>query len=382
MNNTITFEVGAIMTATSRAARVAPTKGMAFDKAAGILIEGRPGDLSDNVIVRATDIEVTYLEKLTPLEIKGDETFFWRFPSSIVAGFLQSLPPNARVDFTQDGEVVHMKCGKVKAKVRLVHHGAESLGAIMFDEFDDEGLTEVKGMATKVTQVSWACDRQMIPFSGVHMTGEYLFATDKQKMVRVPCKLDLENPITAPLDAVSPILAKFDDVRVGASGGRFLVEVDEWTQISSTIFANEYPKIERAMVHEYPRTINLPRAEVREAVGRMLALLGRTERYPVVELTIDPTNELLGLTLEVDTLGQMEDEIGFQVVEGDADDEPIAIRFSPDYLIGALDHADADTVAFSYNHENINGPIRIADGKGYEVWVMPRRRVESGGGPE
>jgi len=368
VSSKVVFEVGAIASAVARAARVAPSKGMAFDKAAGVLIEGDP-DSKYQITVRATDIEVGYLERLTPNEIETDEKFFWRIPSGVFAGLLSSLPPSSTVEMTEHKGTLYIVCGKVKAKLQTIRGEGDSLGALYWEPFDGEDLSEIAGLATKITQVSWACDKQTVPFSGVHMNGTHLIATDKYKLVRVPCPLALEHSITAPLDAVSPILAKFDDVRLGVEGGLLQIEIDEYTQITSTVFGNEYPNVERAMRTDYPHSFQVDKALLAEAVGRMLALMGRTERYPVVNLTIKPDDAALDLRLEVPVLGEMQDELEITGASG----PETTLSFSPDYITNCLQHVGSSVVTIAYDPDKTTSAVLFTDGLGFEAWIMPRR---------
>ena len=376
----VTFETAGLAAAAQKAGRVAPSKGVAFDKAAGVLIEGRPNETDHKAItVKATNLEVDYLEWVRPLEIKSDGDFNWRIPSGLFAGFVGGLPIGSgkKVTFTQEepGGPLVMKSGRTKAKIGVI----TGLSFKDWEPFDPTGMEEVEGFSRRVSQVSWATDPQTVPFSGVHIDGEHIYATDRYKMVRVPCKVPLAEPVTVPLDTLNPILKTVEDVRLGVSDRHLLLMPDEYTQLQTVIFDAEYPPIERAMHTDFDTLVTLPRISFRDAVQRMLSLVGKGERYPKITLRFE--DDEVHLFMAVSGVGEMDDtiEIKTEYPTGSPDDfGPVNIYFSPNYLTQALDNSRESTVTFRFRSDMPGRAASLTDGKGYDVWLMPRKPTDPG----
>ena len=373
----VTFETAGLAAAAQKAGRVAPSKGVAFDKAAGVLIEGRPNEVDHKAItVKATNLEVDYLEWVRPLEIKSDGDFDWRIPSGLFSGFVGGLPIGSgkKVTFTQDepGGPLTMKSGRTKARIGVI----TGLGFKNWEPYDSSAMQEVEGFSRRVNQVSWATDPQTVPFSGVHIDGEHIYATDRYKMVRVPCKVPLPEPVTVPLDTLAPILKTVEDVRLGVSERHLLLMPDEYTQLQTVIFDAEYPPIERAMHANFDVRVVLPRISFRDAVQRMLSLVGKGERYP--KITLDIHDDVIDLFMAVDGVGEMTDTIEVEIdAEPEAADST-TIYFSPQYLTQALDNSRESSMTLQFLSSSPGRAASVTDGKGYDVWLMPRKATDPG----
>lgn len=375
----VTFETAGLAAAVGKAARVAPSKGMAFDKAAGILIEGRTKGFVDKPItIKATNLEVDYLEWVEPLELKADEDFNWRLNSQLLAGFVTGLPIGSgkTVTITQDADNarITMKSGKTKAMISpIVGRSYKE-----WEAFDGSDLKEVTGFASRINQAGWATDRETVPYSGIHIDGEHIYATDRYRMVRVPCEVPISRPVTVPLDTLAPILKTVEDVRLGVDDRSLMLMPDEYTQMRTVIFDADYPPIERAMKTDFDRVVTLPRIAFREAASRMLGLVGRGERYP--RLVMRMHDGLIEMGMEVEGVGSMTDEIEVTTenveIGNPTKTEPIDLFFTPTYLTEALDKTRADTVTLSYRTDTPYRVARVSDGQGYDVWLMPRKPTD------
>lgn len=361
MTRQIEFETAGLAAAVGKAARVAPSKGVAFDKAAGLVMRVPE---SGAVEIRATNLEVDYLEWVTPTE-QDDEAFDWRFPSALVAGFLSGLPQGVgkRVTFTQDGadKPVVIKSGRTTARVNAM----PMLGFKEWDAFDTAGMTPVTGLAQRINQAQFATDAEVVPLSGINIDGTWMFATDRYRMVRLPLEVkDLPNRITVPLDKLAPILANVEDVLVAATERQFLIMPDEYTQIAALIFDAPFPPVERVMKNTFDKECHLPRLSTRDAITRMLSLVGRGERYPRMGITFKPG--VLELEMEVPGVGRMDDEI-----DCDYDGPEHQMDFTPTYLSQPLDAAKGDSVLVGIDYEK-RKPLYMTDDKGFECWIQPR----------
>jgi hypothetical protein len=374
----VTFETAGLAAAAAKAARVAPSKGMAFDQAAGIMIEGRPDETDHKAItVKATNLEVDYLEWVRPTEIKADGDFEWRVPSQLFAGFVGGLPIGSgkTVTLSQDepGTPLVMKSGRTRAKIHVITGRSYRT----WEPFDPAGLVEVEGFANRVNQASWATDPQTVPFSGIHINGTHLLATDRYKMVRVPCPVTLDDSVTVPLDVLAPILNAVEDVRLGVAERHLLLMPDEYTQMQAVLFSAAFPDLSRIMsMEDFNLQVNVPRVPFRDAVQRMLSLVGRGERYPMV--TLDITHDGIGLYMSVDGVGEMTDEVETDAtVEADAE-LPVTMHFSPDYLIKTFDHSKDPHINMHIRTDQPKRAVKMSDTTGYDVWIAPRKKGDRG----
>ena len=384
MTISVTFETAGLAAAVGKAARVAPSKGMAFDKAAGILIEGRPHatDPARRITIKATNLEVDYLEWVQPLEMSSDEDFDWRLPSSILAGFCAGMPIGSgkTVTISREGVTgnVTLQSGKKKATINVM----SADGYKPWTPFDPDMLHDVKGFPARVGQAAWACDKAAVPFSGVHLDGTHILATDKYRLVRVPCDADVAEPVTVPMDTLGPILKSVEDVRLGANENYLLIMPDEYTQMRAIRYDAKYPAVSRIMdAAIFNRVVTVPRIRLREALSLMTGLIAKGERYPIVTLTFNA--DTLHLEMNVPGNGVMVDELEIttETVVRPEIDEPMvelfAINFTPTYLTDALDQPKTDTVMLGYRTDK-SSPMKMWDGLGFEAWIMPRKATEAG----
>jgi hypothetical protein len=87
MGTKVVFEAAALADALKRAAAVAPTRGVSFTKAAGIVLQVSQED----VVVKATDTVTKFATWLTPESVTGDSTT-WRLPSKLFSEVIGKLP--------------------------------------------------------------------------------------------------------------------------------------------------------------------------------------------------------------------------------------------------------------------------------------------------
>jgi DNA polymerase III sliding clamp (beta) subunit (PCNA family) len=365
----VTFETATFVDAVSKAARVAPTKGAAFDVVAGIVFHVEP----EKVTIRATNLEVSYLETLDTLAVEDvTDRVTWRLPSILLGALASGLPIGSgrSVTLRSDGSQVVLQSGKTKAKLNTIRLD----GYREWDAFDPAGLEPVIGFADRVAQVSWACDKSMIPITGVHIDGTHLYATDRYRMVRVPLTAPVIEPITVPLEVLTPLLKSLNEVRIGVGDtGLLHMMPDEHTQMVTTIFDAPYPPIERGM-HNGDDSFTVDREALKAALTRMVALV-KTERYPRVRVDVDPSDGALALFMEIEGVGDIADEVP---ITADEHARPAELHFTPGYLLDALDGARKPEVVVHYDADKPTRPTKFEDGDGYECWIVPRKKATPG----
>jgi DNA polymerase III sliding clamp (beta) subunit (PCNA family) len=356
----LVFETSTLASAVAKAARVAPSKGASYDKAAGIVIEVNE-DVEHPITVKSTDLEVTILEWITALTIDTAPVVL-RLPSKLLHGVVSGFPLASETTITIEDKFVTVTCQKKRVKIMRID---AALPYPLWEPFDPTQLEVVKGFSKRVSQVTWSCDRDAIPLSGVHMNGEHLIATDRFKAVRVPCPMPVEKPITVPLGVLGPIFRNLSDASVASVDDHLLIMPDEYTQITSNIYTLPFVDLSTVFAAEYDGSFVMDRQAMADTLSSMMVMC-RTDHFPRVRLTIG--NGAVGLYMAVAEGDTFEDEIE---VSG-ADHEPIVRSFTPTYITDAMSGTDAPEVTFEYSLEKNLMLARISS-DAYQAWISPRK---------
>lgn len=359
----IVAETATLADAAQRAARVSPTKGAAFDKANGVLLEVRPSTNAP-LRIKATDLESTYWQRIGVIET-GDERADWRFPSGLLAGILMGLPldTGSTVSITEKSEdEVVIKCGRKRSKIRLLRGTYPAV-----KPYDPSGMETVTGFAKRINQVAWSAHPDNPPLSGVHLDGERLIACDRVRLVVVPCEVPIERPITVPGHAIAALSKNLSEVKLRATDRRLEVMPDDDTQLTATIYDAAYPAVLGIMRDNFAGTLDVDRAEFADAISRMLVLV-KGERYPRLRVTIG--DGVIFLSMQVPEVGLMEDEI--ECVGGPTVDR-VTVEFTPQNVLGALTHALTERVEVRYgvadDPERL-APVEVVGGD-FDCYLMP-----------
>lgn len=362
----VSFEAGTIADAIKKAARVAPVKvGSAFDKAAGIVFDIYPGTDAP-CIIRATNTDIFYVETIDTIKCEGD-TVRWRLPSQILANIIGNISSAAGrvVTFThQRPNVIEINSGRMKLNLILN-------GNPYYPEWDitDGGiLTTAPNFGGNITRVEWAASKNgPSPLDGVHITGTHIIATDRYRIARVPCEINLPSgPITIPAWSIGQLLKQMGDVEIGVDGNLFVAQPDSYTQIKTTIIGQQYPPIDRITSMEFEERIDVNRSVLLGQIQNASQIAG-ADRAPVMVMIIGK-NEL-AVMMSNDEIGLFGD---VTELNGQADHGRVQIRFTPRMFIDALNNAPNDKIAIKYNPGNVNLPIGLDGDSGYEAWIAPR----------
>ena len=360
----ITFYVATFAEAVNRAARVAPTKGVPFDKAHGILLEYKHRD--EEVTLRSNDLQVSYREVINDVvRIDADHDFAWRIPSQLFDGIVRNMPLDGELILshtTGDGHV-HMKCGRKKANLML-SSDADAFPEHDFPEVDDRFIA-ADGLGNRLKQVGWACDRTNPLLAGVHFDGEVMSATDKYKLVKVPFKLGIDDPVTVPLSMLSSVLTNLPGkFRLYSEDKKLYLSIGDEIQIISIVLDGEFPPVDKIpdAPSDYKFKVDVPREHLSEMINNQLVLV-KNDRYPRVQLDLRE-NELM-VAMFIPGVGDMEDFIS---VNWDEDD--LHIEFTPEYLTKALSGTDSKAVTLFFNGGK--KLMMIKDDADYTAWVQPR----------
>jgi DNA polymerase III sliding clamp (beta) subunit (PCNA family) len=363
-----TFDAATLADAVAKAHRIAPTKGAAFDMAAGLCMDVYPAKCE--AILKATNLDITYYQRLTITDAKGDPTV-WRIPSAVLAGLLASLTleHTKLVNLIDPGDgAIRVKAGSLTARLSMI--GGEFP---VIKTFDTAVLSEANEFAQKVAQVAWAAHKDLSTIlGGVHIDGDHILACDRQVAAISACKVPVPKPVTAPLWALSAMLRNASDVRLGATDRALHIALDAESQATTRLYEGTYPDVIALRRTNFTGRASVPVKPAVEALQRML-VVARTERMPSVKLTFNiGLVKSLVFDLEVEK-GRIQDTID---ISGDYDD-PFEIMFTPNLLIPAIENSRDESVEFQFGHPDPTkaslSPVRISDTKEYEVLLTPRQ---------
>lgn len=358
---TADFEVNTLNAAVQTAARIAPNKGSAFDKAAGIVVEVDFGD--PPATVRATDLDTTYFQKVAVLSVTGDQNkAIWRVPAALFAGALGHLPLGSTVTLTDKGDSwLYLKCGKTKAKFRVI----DADGYPELDWFDKSGLKPVEGFAKRINQVSWAANpKHHGVLRGVHITGDHMIATNGSAIAVTECSVPVAAPVTAVASQVAFLARNHPEVLIAADD-RLRVSLDHDTQVTSTLLAGAFPSLSALDRFTFPHEFTFSRDDLATAIERLLVVLAGERNIPIMTFNIEPDH--IKLTTTVDEVGTIVDQL-----EVSAD---ISHKFSlqPTVLLSAVKASDRQTLTFHHTDDPLH-PFKVSDDDGYFAVLMPVAR--------
>lgn len=360
----VTFETASLADAVREAAVVAPTRGEAFDKAAGIVLEIQP----NQVIVKSTDLRLWYMQWVTPISIEGPPVT-WRLGSKVFSDVVTKLPMGSQTRL-----VLENSAGQVKmthGKKRGVFHLIGGDGFPEWMPFDPDDMTEVEGMAQRIAQVEWAASRgSNAPFTGIHFTGEMIVATDRSKFATAPMEIEgLKEPVTVPAGLLGRIIKSTDTPRVSTDENQMLVMPDSHTQVRCQIYGVPYPAIHGVTVRERPEYVKLQKSMLLDAM-QVAASFIEGDRLPIMRTFWG--EEEIAVMLENQEAGHLGDVID---IPGQASHARVEIKFTPDNIMSALEHCQTQEITIGYDPGKLSKPLYISAGDGCEFWVAPTRGV-------
>lgn len=366
----VVFETATLADSIKKADRIAPTKGSAFDKAAGIVIS--VDSEHGLVVVKATDLSIYSQEWVSALEIDGDPVT-WRVPSKLFATVLAGLPigtgKNITLEEKSDGRnrMLHLTAGRTRAKFNLMSVDYYPEWAV----FSPDGLVEVDDFGGRIALVEWAASKTEEPLTGVHFDGERVLACDRYRLATTPLPITgLVEPVTVPAGILGSILKQTGEVRVGIDAwGHMLIMPDDTTQIVASTFGQEYPNTARLTNRERPAMLKLKKEPTLEIMNRARAFAG-TDRFPLMRVFIG--KEELAVIMNTSEVGTLADVME---IPGQCLHNRLEIKFTPSNLIEAIQACPNDELNFWYDPEDSMGVPYIDGGSGYEVWVMPRKAL-------
>jgi DNA polymerase III sliding clamp (beta) subunit (PCNA family) len=350
----------------ARAVRVAPGKvGQAFDRAWGVILDIYPGE-EVSCVIRATNLDLFYTEVVNTESTEGD-TVRWRLSAQYFGGLIAKIPmgQGKTIKMVQDGRKITITSGRTKAVMAL----GDNAGYPEWEMFDETSVT-VQNLGSKLNLVDWATSNQNNPpWSGVHLDGKHAIATDRYKLVRVPCEFQLDHPVTIPAGTLRGVLRAQGETGIRAVNGMLLLQPDPYTQVQVTTYDSKYPPVQKIMNKVYQHKVELHRDTAIALIDRATQMAG-SNRMPTVKIFLG-REEMAAFMAndEVGTIGDVYEVPGF------AAHPRVEIKFTPQYLMDAMAKCPSDMLDFWYDPNNAMEVVKITDNKGYDAWVVPRKDI-------
>lgn len=363
----LTFETAAFADAIKKAAALAPTTGTPFDKAGGIVLDIDPsGEAGYTVLVRTTDLDVFRIEWIDPQIAEGKATR-WRLPSALFAKVVSTLPigtgKSVTIQQCQGENFVRLISGRTRAQFNLIKAEYYPDWPI----FDPAELSETQDLGGRLSQVEWAAAKSGEPLNGVHFRDGLCIATNRYRIACAPLQIPGDpEPFTVPTGILPTLLKQTGEVKVGLSGGQFLIMPDETTQIRAIMFGESYPNVSRILDPFRPEKVQVKKTALLEILNRAYSYSASDRAAGLVcyigreEFAVHTTNREMG------NLGDV-----LEIV-GQAKHKRTRIVFTPANIIDSLNNAPNEQVEIGYDPEQPRQPVYIDGGSGYQAWVAPR----------
>lgn len=369
----VVFETATLADAIKKASTVAPSRGNAFDKAAGIVIElGHQFS-----VIRATDLNIYSMQWVDQVSFDGElPQMAWRVNSKLFNQVISSLPigsgKNILLEEQKNGTntFLQLSAGRTRAKFNLMSmdHYPE------WPAFSPDELIPADSLGGKLSQVEWAAAKtDATPqIEGVHFDGEKLIATDRYRLATAELKIPgLPNAVTVPAGILGQILRQTGEVKIGVTEHQLLLMPDESTQIRAILFGGEYPKVARIMKRDSPSKVKVRKAALLEILNRAAGFAG-SDRTPTLKCFFG--KEEIAVMMDNEEVGLLGDVVE---VPGQAQHDRLIIIFTPKNIIDAIEHCPNEEIELGYDQGDASKIMYINGGSGYEAWVVPRRSMDS-----
>lgn len=375
-STSITFECAAFAEVIKRADKLTPKKGEALDKAAGIVLDIDPS-AEWGVKVRATNLDVYYTEWVTHMGATGDKTT-WRVASSMLMQMVTKLPIGTGKTVTlanKDG-LLTITSGRFKAAIGLMDPEFYPV----WDAFNPQGTAPVADLGARLEQVSWATagDAPGEAISGIRFNGETLAATDKYKLVTVPCNAPhIGREVVVPASIIAPLIKQMGDTNVGIVGNFLVFMPNEYTQIKVIIYDTKYPPVERLMSRDYPHRIKVEKSQLVDSINRVVTADSKN-RMPSIRMFFG----MQELAVFMEDQHGRDKAIDTIELPGQADHERHEVFVSPRFLLDALAAAPNARIELGYDPSNKMRFLYLDGGSGFESWIVPRAGAQPAPTPD
>lgn len=359
----VQFETATLADVVKRAAAVAPTRGDAFDRTAGIIMS----IVNGTVTIMATDTTVFYMEAVHA-EGRAGDTVDWRFPSIIFSAIISKLPMGSGSTVTIDDESevprVVLRCGKTVAKFNLL----DMKYYPMWNAVASESLNTVVGFGAAVKQVLWATSNAEPLLAGVCLLPDGVCATDRYRAAKVELDLGLTEEMVVPGKILSQVIPDNGEVQIGQVGQNFMICPNPYIQIRTVLMGDKFPAVTKLLDQSWEMTSHFSKSEFLPMVTRALDF-ATGDRQAAMTVFIGKGEIALWMdNSETALFGDRTD------ASGDAETHKRhKINFNPQNLRDSVSTFPGEVVTMKYNVNGGKPIIGFTNEGNYVSLVVPLR---------
>ena len=262
--------------------------------------------------------------------------------------------------------MLEARTGRTRAKLHLISNPMYP----MWEPFDPDGLSPIAKFGDLVEIVEWAAGKgEPAPLDGICIDGEFISATDRFRVARMPmdAKKSIYKQVTIPASITKVLSKHMGDVEVGLGESHLLIMPDDSTQIKATLFGVTHPDLSKFFHATEPDCVKFKRSELIEIIDRAMVMSGR-DRTPALRMYLD--KERIAVLMIDEHNGQIGDVID---VPGYCQHDRHQIIFSPRLILDALNHSPNEDIEMWYDQTKPTRPVRLEGGSGYQVIIVPRK---------
>lgn len=360
----VTFETATLADVVKRAAAVAPTRGEAFDKVAGVIFKIEDG----SVTVMATDTTVFYMEAISATSVDGGNAT-WRIPSIILSSIVAKLPMGSGNTVSLDDSLkppkVVLKCNKTVAEFNQLGMKYYPIWSAV----SSEEMSTVMNFGAAVKQVLWATSNSEPLLTGVALFPDGICATDRYRMARIEMDTTMTDVVTVPGKILSRVIPDNGEVQIGVVGNNFMICPNAYTQIRTVVMADKYPPVGRVIDQGWEYSSSFSRTEFQNMLTRALDFASG-DRQASMTLFIGKSEVALFMdNQEVGLFGDITDASGSAESHGRH-----KINFNPNNLRDAIATFPGEVVTMKYNIDpNKKSAVGFTNEANYKSVVQPLR---------
>lgn len=298
-------------------------------------------------------------------------------PAKKLVDICKSLPAESKIEFTQDGQRLNLKCASSRFSLSTLPASEfpsleETQGTIQFQvkRNDLKQVADRTAFAMAQQDVRYYLNGMLFELFNTRLR---TVATDGHRLAMSECEVTPSEPTTAPLQAIVPRKGVLEIARLLSDGDEVLNVIlsknhvriqDSQYTFTSKLIDGRFPDYDRVIPKSGNKNVIGQKDALKQAFSRASIL--SNEKYRGVRLVL--TDGQLQIIAN-----NPEQEEAEETVSVDYSGESLEIGFNVSYLLDVLNAVKGQQVKFTLADSNSSALIEdAADGSAVYV-VMPMR---------
>ena len=331
----------------------------------GVLLRPTPQGLE----LAATDMELS-LRTTLAAQVEGESSVV--VPGKLLVDLARLLPAaEVTIEYRPEDGVAHISSGSYSSRLNVF--SAEDFPRLPSIDLAPHTIATASLLETVSRVASSASKDESRPvLTGIQVRFEgtrlLMAATDSYRLSFKETTLEQAGP---DLEAIIPARALAELGRIAAGTDSVNLGVNENTVVfgsgdtwlTTRRIDGQFPDVGRLLPESFEAEIDLPRAELRDVVGRASVVAPRNSplrlRFAEGELTISAQSQDVGETTES--------------LPAPYTGEPLEIGFNAEFLMAGIESVDTDTVRLKLINPLRPGLITSPDDDTFWYLIMPIR---------